>query len=152
MSSSYTVSLYHCVFSTKERRPYLQNAETRERLFDYMGGIARKNGITSLAINGVEDHMHLLLQLPSTMAIAKCMQLLKTNSSKWIHDTFPRELYAFSWQEGYGAFTIGMSQVPRTVQYIESQQERHRKLSFAQEYRSFLVKHGIQWLPDEALG
>jgi REP element-mobilizing transposase RayT len=151
MAHTYVVGLYHCVFSTKNRVKYLKNPYTRERLFEYIGGIARQNDIDSLAIGGVEDHVHLLLRVPAILSISKCMQLLKTNSSKWIHETH-RDLYAFQWQEGYGAFTIGMSQVATTQRYIAGQEERHRKISFAEEYRRFLVKHGIEWLPDEALG
>jgi REP element-mobilizing transposase RayT len=98
----------------------------------------------ALAVGGVADHVHILLSLPSTMAIAKAIQLLKAGSSLWIHETFP-EQRGFAWQEGYGAFSIGISQVKRTKSYIESQAEHHRKKTFQGEFRAFLNKHGIEY-------
>jgi len=109
-----------------------------------MGGIARDNRMRALAIGGIEDHVHMLLSLPSTMAISHAIQLIKGGSSLWAHETF-RELGSFSWQEGYGAFTIGISQAPSTEEYIATQEEHHRKLSFKDEFRAFLKKHGIEY-------
>ena len=109
---SFISSLHHCVFATKERETWL-TAEIRERLWPYLGGIARANGMKALAIGGVADHVHVLLSLPATMSISKAMQLLKGNSSKWIHETFPA-LRPFAWQEGYGAFSIGISGIEET--------------------------------------
>ncbi len=85
---SFTNCLVHCVFSTKNREPIL-TPKVRERLWPYLGGIARENGVKALAIGGVADHVHLLLSLPASLSIAKAMQLLKGNSSKWLHETFP---------------------------------------------------------------
>ena len=119
MSHTFVNALFHCVFSTKGRRQLI-TAELQERLWPFMGGIARQNNIRALAIGGVEDHAHLLLSLPTTLTIAQSLQLIKGGSSKWIHDTFP-EHCAFAWQEGYGAFSIGVSQVEGTVSYIRSQ-------------------------------
>ena len=104
---SFTNCLMHCVWSTKEREPWL-TPHLRERLWPYLGGIAKQNQMKALAIGGASDHVHVLLPLPSTLSIAKAMQLLKGNSSKWIHDTF-KEHWNFEWQEGYGAFSIGVS-------------------------------------------
>ena len=95
MPHSYTSCLMHCVFSTKERHRTM-SPQFQERLWPYVGGIARKNGIKALEVGGVEDHVHLLLSLPATMGMAKAMQLLKGGSSKWVHDNFPR-LRAFAW-------------------------------------------------------
>jgi hypothetical protein len=106
-----------------------------------MGGIAKENGIFPKCIGGVADHVHLLLALPTTMGIAKAMQLIKTGSSAWIHLTFP-ELRNFAWQQGYGAFSVGISQVPETIQYIEQQLEHHRTRTFKDEYLAFLKRHG----------
>ena len=100
----------------------------------------------ALAIGGVEDHVHLLLSLPSTLAIAKAIQVIKGESSKWIHDTFPQH-QKFSWQEGYGAFTIGVSQKGVAVSYIQKQKEHHRKKTFQEEFLSFLAKHEIEYDP-----
>jgi REP element-mobilizing transposase RayT len=90
-----------------------------------MGGIARENRMKTVAIGGVEDHVHLLLSIPSTLAIAKALQLIKGGASKWVHETFPQH-HGFAWQEGYGAFSLGIAQVDRTISYIESQAEHHR--------------------------
>lgn len=98
----------------------------------------------ALVIGGVEDHVHLLLSLPSTLTIAKAMQLIKGGSSLWIHDAFP-EHGAFAWQEGYGAFTIGVSQMEGTIGYIQAQAERHRKKTFQEEFLAFVRKHGIDY-------
>jgi REP element-mobilizing transposase RayT len=95
------------VWSTKNREPWL-TPDLRERLWPYLGGIARKNQIKTLAIGGVADHVHILLSLPATLSIAKATQLLKGNSSKWIRETFPK-MRSFAWQEGYGAFSVGIS-------------------------------------------
>ena len=85
---SFVSCLMHCVFSTKERRKLI-TMDLQDRLYPYLGGIARENKMKALAIGGVEDHVHALVSIPSTMPIAKAVQLLKGNSSKWIHDTFP---------------------------------------------------------------
>lgn len=116
MSHTYNSQLMHCVFSTKERRQII-TPDLQSRLWPYIGGIARENKMKAIAVGGVEDHVHILLSLPSTLSISKAMQLIKGGSSKWIHDTFP-EQPAFSWQEGYGAFSIGISGVDRTIAYI----------------------------------
>ena len=145
MAHSYISSLYHCVFSTKERAPLI-TPELQERLWPYMGGIARDNGMKALAIGGIEDHVHILVSLPSTLAIAKAIQLVKGNSSKWLHETFSHMVH-FSWQEGYGAFSIGMSQIDTTVTYIQNHQKHHRRKTFQEELLSFLKKHGIEYDP-----
>jgi putative transposase len=143
MGQSYTSSFYHVVFSTKERRKLI-DADLRARLWPYLGGIARENHIKALAIGGVEDHVHLLLSLPSTMAIAKAVQLIKGGSSKWIHDEFPARR-EFAWQEGYGAFSVGVSQIEDTIRYIDNQAEHHRMKIYEEEFLSFLERHGIEY-------
>jgi REP element-mobilizing transposase RayT len=140
---AFTSSLYHCVWSTKDRRPVL-TPEIQARLWPYLGGTARANKTTALAVGGIADHVHILLSLPATLTISKAIQLLKGNSSKWLHEEF-KELRSFSWQEGYGAFTIGMSGVPDTKNYIATQNEHHRKKTFQEEFRSFLDKHALPY-------
>ena len=117
MGHSYTSSLFHCVFSTKERRKLI-TPELQERLWPYIGGIARDNRMKALAIGGIDDHVHILLSIPCTLAIAKAIQLIKGGSSKWVHETFPKHR-TFAWQEGYGAFSIGISQIDR-YRYVHS--------------------------------
>ena len=141
MSHSFINSLHHCVFSTKERRPLI-TPELHLRLFQYVGGIARENKIKLLAAGGVDDHVHLLISMPSTISISKAMQLIKGGSSKWIHETFV-EHRLFEWQEGYGAFSIGVGDIERTKNYISNQAEHHGKMDFKTEFLAFLKKHGI---------
>ena len=140
---SFVSCLMHCVWSTKERRRLI-TPELQERLYPYLGGIARDNKMKALAIGGVEDHVHMLLSVPSTLSIAKAIQLLKGNSSKWIHETFP-EKRLLEWQEGYGAFSIGISAVEETLAYIKNQKQHHRSRSFKDELIAFLDKHGIEY-------
>jgi putative transposase len=140
---SFTSCLIHCVWSTKNREPSL-NHQLRERLWPYLGGIAKQNKMKALAIGGAGDHVHILISLPSTLAIAKAVQLLKGNSSKWIRDTFPKSR-SFAWQEGYGAFSIGISGVDATVRYIGNQAAHHRTRSFREEFATMLRKHGLAY-------
>ena len=140
---SFVSCLMHCVFSTKERRQLI-TPEIQNRLYPYLGGIARENKMRALSIGGVEDHVHVLLSIPSTLSISKSMQLLKGNSSKWIHETFPNQRL-FEWQEGYGAFSAAISGVEDTTNYIQSQKEHHAKHSFKDELIAFLDKHGIKY-------
>lgn len=140
---SYISSYFHCVFSTKERRPSIK-PELRERLWPFLGGIARQNKMKAIEIGGVEDHVHILLSLPSTMAVSKALQLIKGGSSKWIHETFP-EHRAFAWQEEYGAFSVSVSQLDKTIEYIKGQPEHHRKITFQEEFLALLKKHRIEY-------
>jgi putative transposase len=143
---SFSSCYVHVVFSTKDRRRHISPA-LQLRLWPYLGGIARENKMKAIEIGGVEDHVHALISLPSTMSIAKAVQLLKGNSSKWIHDTFP-EMMTFGWQEGYAAFSIGISGISDTVAYIQNQADHHRKKTFQEEFVAFLKKHGLEY--DEA--
>ena len=102
----------------------------------------------ALAIGGASDHVHALLSLPPTLSIAKAMQLLKGNSSKWIRETFPK-MRSFAWQEGYGAFSISMSGVEATTAYVQRQAEHHRTRSFREEFVVMLKKHGFAY--DESM-
>jgi putative transposase len=140
MSYSHTCCLVHGVFATAERRPMIRQ-DIQDVLHRYMGGIARENGIPALAIGGAADHV--LLSLPRTVSVAKAVQLLKSGSSKWLHENFPK-LKSFAWQEGYGAFSIGVSQRVATVKYIEGQAEHHKRISSEEEFRKFLAAHGIE--------
>src|SRR4029450_11520204 len=140
---SFVSCLIHCVWSTKDRDPGLI-PDLRERLWPYLGGIAKQNQMKALAIGGAADHVHILLSLPAKLSIAKAVQLLKGNSSKWIRETFPK-MRSFAWQEGYGAFRVGISGVDATVNYINNQTEHHRKRSFRQEFIAMLQKHHFEY-------
>ena len=140
---SFNSCLIHGVWSTKNRASFL-DSELRERLWPYLGGIARENKMKALAVGGAADHVHILVSLPGTLSVAKAMQLLKGNSSKWIHETFPK-LADFTWQQGYGAFSIGVSGVEATVAYIRNQAEHHRQRTFRAEFVAMLRKHGLDF-------
>jgi REP element-mobilizing transposase RayT len=140
---SYISSYHHCIFSTKERRPAITPA-LQERLWPYLGGIAREHKMTAIEIGGVEDHVHMLLSLPSTIAIAKALQLIKGGSSKWVHDTFP-EHRLFGWQVKYGAFSVSLSQLDKIIDYIKNQPVHHRKMTFQEEFVALLKKHRIHY-------
>ncbi len=140
---SYVSSYFHCVFGTKERRPLIP-PPLQQRLWPFLGGIARQNGMKALEIGGTTDHVHLLLSLPSTISVAKALQLIKGGSSKWVHETFP-EQRLFGWQVKYGAFAVSVSLLDKTIQYIKSQEEHHRKISFQEEFVALLEKHRIAY-------
>jgi putative transposase len=127
VSHTYVSELIHCVFSTKHRRNLIP-AEVQPQLWAFLGGVARKNGFKALIVGGTENHVHILLSLPATMPLAKAMQLVKGASSHWMNETFKGE---FAWQEGYGAFTLGVSQKGDTIAYIQNQAEHHRKRKFS---------------------
>src|SRR5450759_4278955 len=131
-SMSYISFYFHCVFSTKERRRLI-TPELRDRFWPFLGGIARQNKMKAIEIGGVEDHVHILLSLPSTMAVSKALQLIKGGSSKWIHETFP-EHRGFAWQEEYGAFSVSVSQLDKTIEYLKGQEAHHRKMTFQEEF------------------
>jgi putative transposase len=139
---SFASCLIHCVWSTKNREPCL-TPDLRRRLWQYLGGIAKQNQMKALAISGAADHVHILLSLSATLSIAKAVQLLKGNSSKWIRETFPT-MRSFAWQEGYGAFSVGISGVDATVTYINNQTEHHRMRSFREEFIAMLQKHHFE--------
>ncbi|HXY36007.1 MAG TPA: IS200/IS605 family transposase [Planctomycetaceae bacterium] len=142
---SYVSCLMHVVFSTKDRRRLITPA-MQSKLWLYLGGIARNNKMKALQVGGIEDHVHILLSLPATLDVAKAVQLLKGNSSKWIHETFADER-EFEWQKGYGAFSIGISGVVETIAYIENQAEHHRRVTFEEELAAILRKHGLEFQP-----
>jgi REP element-mobilizing transposase RayT len=139
MPHTYTSLLVHCVFSTKDRRPIISE-EVQPRLWAYMGGIARTNRIKALAISGMNDHAHVLLSLSAAISVAKAMQLIKAGSSKWMHDEVKQRL--FSWQESYGAFSIGVSQLRATINYIDNQKKHHKRRSFEEEFAMILKRTG----------
>ena len=143
MANSYINCLVHVVFSTKGRRREL-SPQVRDRLWPYLGGLARERGLKALCVGGTEDHVHLLLSFPSTISIADAMKELKAHSSRWIKETFP-EMNGFSWQEGYGAFTVGASQKKKTLEYISGQEEHHKKRTFKEEFIAFLQKNDIDY-------
>ena len=143
MANTYTSLNYHIVFSTKNRELWLIEP-VRERLWPYLGGIARENGMKALEIGGLADHVHMIVSVPASMALSKAVQLIKGGSSPWIKESFPN-MASFAWQDGYGAFTVSESQLDTVRDYIRRQPEHHRTKTFAEEYRAFLERHGIEF-------
>ena len=140
---SYISSYFHCVFSTKQRQRVITK-ELQERLWPFLGGIARQNEMKAIEVGGVEDHVHILLSLPSTIPISKAMQLVKGGSSKWVHENFP-EHRLFSWQEKYGAFSVSVSQLDNVVEYIRNQPSHHKTMTFQEEFLNLLKRHRIEY-------
>ena len=149
MGHTYTSTLMHCVFSTKERRDLIP-IELQPQLWAYMGGIARGHGIKALVVGGTANHAHILLSLPPTRPVAKAIQFIKSTSSKWLREECGQG--RFSWQEGYGAFSIGAAQAETAIAYICRQEEHHRKRDFAAEFLLFLKRHGIEYDPQYVWG
>jgi len=143
MSDSYTNLLYHIVFSTKDRRPLI-TPEYETRLHDYIGGTIRSCGGICLELNRTADHLHLLAKLRPDRAVSDVLRDLKSNATGWMHDVFPK-LKQFSWQRGYGAFTVSHSKVKDVRRYIVNQKEHHRRLSFRDEFIQFLKANGIEY-------
>jgi putative transposase len=147
MAHSYTRNHIHLVFSTKERRNTISK-ELRPRLWAYLGGICKNHEMIALAIGGTENHIHILFHLSPMLALAKAVQLLKGNSSKWIGE----QGIEFAWQEGYGAFSVSSSNLEAVTRYIRNQEAHHRKYSFEDEFRSLLKKHGAEYDPRYIFG
>ncbi|MFA5206599.1 MAG: IS200/IS605 family transposase [Lentisphaeria bacterium] len=143
MGNSYISRHIHAVFRTKNNAPFL-SPSVQEQMYPYLGGIAKEHHMKLLKVGGIEDHVHLLLSVPPDLAVTKAMQILKGGSSKWIHITVP-SLLSFSWQEGYGAFSIGVSQIAPTASYIANQRDHHQNMNFNYEFIAFLKKHGIPY-------
>ncbi len=142
MSHTYFQNVMHVVFSTKERCKTIP-ADMKERLWSYTAGICKRQKVFVHSIGGMEDHIHLLLQFPATIAISDAIKEIKANSSGWMSD----EIGKFAWQEGYGAFSVSRSNIPAVVKYIQNQERHHRKINFEEEFIAFLEKHGIEYDP-----
>lgn len=141
MPHTYTNFLYHIVFSTKERFPFIKK-ESRERFYDYIGGTIRGLGGICLEIGGVEDHIHLLVKLKPTLDVPQFLQKLKPNTTKFARENlYPK----FEWQNGYGGFTVGESQIEVVRKYIQNQEAHHRKISFEDEFKDLLKKANIEF-------
>jgi len=138
MSHTATNLLIHLVFSTKDRVPLI-TTEVESDLHAYLGGITRELGSTALCMNGTPDHVHLLLRLLATQSVSDLTRLIKTNSSRWLHERWPGHRL-FAWQTGYGAFTVSESSVAAVREYISNQREHHKKRSFQEEFLSLLRK------------
>jgi REP element-mobilizing transposase RayT len=140
MPNSYVSNHIHVVFSTKNRVRAI-NEELQPKLWAYMAGILKNHGMHAVAIGGIEDHVHALINLGATLGIAKAVQVLKANSSRWMNE-HPRT--RFEWQEGYFACSVSRSQVSSVIRYITNQKEHHKKMDSAKEFALLLKKHGFE--------
>ncbi|MBS1807816.1 MAG: IS200/IS605 family transposase [Acidobacteria bacterium] len=143
MANTYSALFYHLVFSTKNRANLI-HPEIEERIWAYVGGIARAHKLTAIQIGGIENHLHGLIMAPPTIAPFEIAKALKVESSKWIHEQFS-ELANFAWQDGYGAFTVSKTNVPDVMRYIQNQRIHHQTEPFENEYVGFLKRAGVDY-------
>lgn len=143
MAQSLSRILLHLVFSTKNREPWL-DADLRPRVFAYLAEVGRDMGCEVYRVGGTADHIHMAIQLTRTLAVADCVKKLKATSSAWIKAE-GRHHAGFSWQTGYGVFSLGASQLPDLTSYIDRQEEHHRVKGFQEEYREFLKKYSVEY-------
>ena len=147
MAHTHSQNILHIVFSTKDRRKSLRK-EFQPKMWGYVAGICKNYDLHVHAINGMDDHIHLLVRLPQTMPLAKAVAVIKSNSSKWANN----QGHEFAWQEGYAAFSVSASLVDAVSRYIRSQEIHHKKMTFDAELVALLKKHGIQYDPAFVFG
>lgn len=139
MSQSLSLIVVHLIFSTKNREPLLK---PEIPIHAYLATVARNAGCDCYRVGGIADHVHIALRLSRTVTVAKLVEELKTSSSKWLKT---QSIPNFAWQSGYGAFSVGPSDLDALTRYIDSQPEHHRKVSYQDEYRAFLAKYNIEF-------
>ena len=134
----------HVIFSTHGRRPFLADDSLRDETHHFIGGVCNQCDCPVLRVGGVADHVHVLCRLSRTLAVGDLVRELKRESSQWLKtkDTATAD---FSWQNGYGAFSVSPSHVDGLREYIEAQQEHHRVETFQDELRRLLTKYGLAW-------
>jgi REP element-mobilizing transposase RayT len=147
MPSAWTQNFYHTVFSTKERAGSI-TPELEARLYPFLGGIVRDLRCSLLAINGMPDHVHLLIRYRADLSHSEMLQQIKGRSSKWVHETFA-ELRHFAWQEGYGGFTVSKSAVSAVETYIAGQKEHRQRQDFMTEFLELLRLYGVEFDQDD---
>jgi putative transposase len=143
MAGKYLSLLVHFTWSTKRREPWLE-MEMRNDLYSFIGGIMKNKNARLISAGGMFDHIHLFASMPSTISIADFVNVVKSNSSRWIHQ-YSSRLRESSWQEGYGAFSVSKPEEIKVVRYISNQEEHHRKRTFKEELVALLEKHGIEY-------
>jgi len=143
MTHTYTSLLVHVVFSTSGRVPLLTDA-IRLDVHAYLGGIVRELDAIPIAIGGTADHIHLLIRLPANLALADCLRIVKTNSSRWAKERWPQRR-KFAWQRGYGAFSVSESRRAAVIRYIQDQAQQHRRISFQDEFLALLKNHRVEF-------
>jgi putative transposase len=147
MSHSYSNNYVHAVYSTKDRKNLIP-PEFDKRLYPFVASVAREHHIALLAAGGMPDHSHLLFLLPATIPLASAINSFKANSSRFMHE----QGLAFQWQNGYGAFSVSVSQLEKVTSYIRGQREHHKKMTFEQEFVALLKKAGVSYDPKFVFG
>jgi|SRR5579863_2418089 len=147
MPHTYCTNLIHCVFSTKERADSIAD-DVREQLFAYIFGIAKNLNVEILAMGGTANHVHILIAVPAKESLSNIVRDLKANSSRWMSDKHS----AFSWQQGFGAFSVSPSQAHAVKQYIRNQAQHHKKRNFEEEFLLLLKKSGVDYDPQYVFG
>jgi REP element-mobilizing transposase RayT len=143
MAGTYTKLFYHLVFGTKHRQEFITSA-IEEELYKYLAGIVRGMGGSCVAVNGMPDHVHLLIILPPKIALSDALREIKANSSKWLHETKPG-LAKFAWQDGFAAFTVSKSAVESVSEYIRNQKTHHSGRDFKAELLELLARHEVEY-------
>ncbi len=143
MAHTFTSILIHVVFSTSGRLPLLGDA-IRPEMHAYLGGILRGLEAVPIVVGGTADHVHLLARLPTDLAVADCLRVVKANSSRWVKERWPGRR-AFAWQRGYGAFSVSESMRGAVIRYIQDQEQHHRRISFQEEFLKLLTNHGVEF-------
>jgi putative transposase len=141
MANTFSQIYLHLVFSTKNRQALIHQ-EIEDRVWSYMGGIAKRHGMTPIQIGGIEDHCHACVSVPTTLSTSQVAKAIKGDSSVWFRQEIDRN---FSWQDGYGAFSVSRSALPDVIDYIKNQREHHSERSFEDEYRSLLRLHEVDF-------
>lgn len=143
MANTYSHCYNHIVFSTKNRVDFI-DPEIENRVWAYIGGIARKHRMTALQVGGIDNHIHALISSPPSVAPSQIAQFLKGDSSFWIHNEF-QALKNFAWQDGYGVFAVSKSHASNVVEYIKNQRKHHEKHTFEEEFVGLLTLHEIEY-------
>lgn len=143
MPNTFTNLNYHIIFSTRKREPLITPA-LEERVWAYLGGVAKSLGAEPMRIGGVEDHVHVLVRIPAKHSVSKVVQSLKGASSHWMNEEV-MNFGHFAWQDGYAAFSVSKSNIAMVSEYIRGQREHHQTRDFKAEYISFLDKHGVEY-------
>jgi putative transposase len=143
MANTYSQVYLHFVFSTKNRGEII-SSDIEERVWSYIGGVAKRHGMTPIQIGGIENHVHALVGVPTTMSSSQGAKALKGDSSYGIRREF-QGMVSFGWQDGYGVFSVSRSEIPRVVEYIKNQREHHQKETFEEEYVRLLKLHDVEY-------
>ena len=146
MTQSLSKPYIHIVFHTKYNQPLI-SPEIENDLYAYMGGIIKENQSIPIRINGIENHVHILLVMSKNISLAKLVEEIKKGSSKWIK-TKGEEFKKFAWQGGYGGFSVSQYGLDRVVKYIENQKAHHKKITFQDEYIQFLEDYEVDYNED----